>query len=62
MTTDPGHIAADFVAALTDDELQAFIHDARSPADPPADDPADNPRRNPNPRRPAAGHHERTTP
>ena len=54
MTTDPGHIAADFVAALTDDELQAFIHDARSPADPPADDP----RRHPNPRRTDAAHHE----
>ncbi len=31
MTTDPGHIAADYLAALTDDELKAFIHDARQP-------------------------------
>lgn len=36
MTTDPGHIAADFVAALTDAELKVFIRDARSPVDPPA--------------------------
>lgn len=61
MTTDPGHIARDYVAALDDAEFQAFAAEARTPGAQAAR-PADHHNPHLTTRRQPADHNERNHP